>query len=130
VSPLAGDGSGGAVHTGAPFDYSGDDAPRADAVASRALLASHSPSFSVDIPRLQPLVESFGSSGSPWDKLNSGAERAKQQFKPRHIEGWMAKQGHFVKNWKTRWFVLQGRRMSYFANQVRSSALLSVVACA
>lgn len=29
----------------------------------------------------------------------------------------MAKQGHFVKNWKTRWFVLQGRHISYFANQ-------------
>jgi hypothetical protein len=33
------------------------------------------------------------------------------------VEGWMAKQGHFLRNWKNRWFVLEGRRISYFTRE-------------
>ncbi len=33
------------------------------------------------------------------------------------VEGWMAKQGHFFPNWKNRWFVLEGRTLSYFTKQ-------------
>jgi hypothetical protein len=33
------------------------------------------------------------------------------------VEGWMAKQGHFFPNWKNRWFVLEGRALSYFTKQ-------------
>lgn len=36
--------------------------------------------------------------------------------RPMHVEGWMAKQGHFIKNWKNRWFVLEGRYMTYFSS--------------
>jgi len=31
------------------------------------------------------------------------------------VEGWMAKEGHFFKNWKNRWFLLEGRRLLYFS---------------
>jgi hypothetical protein len=31
------------------------------------------------------------------------------------VEGWMAKEGHFFRNWKNRWFLLEGRRLLYFA---------------
>jgi ankyrin repeat protein len=33
------------------------------------------------------------------------------------VEGWMAKQGHFIRNWKNRWFTLDGRTMSYFGKE-------------
>jgi len=33
------------------------------------------------------------------------------------VEGWMAKQGHFFPNWKNRWFLLEGRKLSYFTKQ-------------
>ena len=36
---------------------------------------------------------------------------------PMRVEGWMAKQGHFIKNWKNRWFVLEERIMRYYARQ-------------
>jgi hypothetical protein len=62
---------------------------------------------------------------SPWDKLQSSLLLATAEPSAaiaRHVEGWMAIQGHFVKSWKTRWFVLQGRQISYFANQVGTRA--------
>jgi 16S rRNA (cytosine1402-N4)-methyltransferase len=33
---------------------------------------------------------------------------------PLRVEGWMAKQGHFLRTWRNRWFVLEGRRMTYY----------------
>eukprot|EP01117_Protostelium_nocturnum_P008653 TRINITY_DN3107_c0_g1_i1.p1 TRINITY_DN3107_c0_g1~~TRINITY_DN3107_c0_g1_i1.p1 ORF type:complete len:816 (+),score=234.83 TRINITY_DN3107_c0_g1_i1:48-2495(+) len=30
------------------------------------------------------------------------------------LKGWMVKQGHFVKNWKERWFILQHNSLFYF----------------
>jgi hypothetical protein len=36
---------------------------------------------------------------------------------PVRVEGWMAKQGHIIRNWKNRWFVLDGRRMFYFTKE-------------
>lgn len=33
---------------------------------------------------------------------------------PMRVEGWMAKQGHVIKNWKNRWFVLEGRNIFYY----------------
>jgi hypothetical protein len=41
---------------------------------------------------------------------------------PMHVEGLMAKQGHFFKTWKNRWFVLEGRTMSYYAKEGAKSA--------
>lgn len=32
-------------------------------------------------------------------------------------EGYLVKQGHFVKNWKERWFILQGNLLFYFKNK-------------
>jgi hypothetical protein len=33
---------------------------------------------------------------------------------PIKAEGWMAKQGHFIRNWRNRWFMLDGRNIYYF----------------
>lgn len=40
---------------------------------------------------------------------------------PVRMEGWMNKQGHFVKNWKTRWFVLDGTAITYAPKEVRKA---------
>merc|ERR1711991_345162 len=32
-------------------------------------------------------------------------------------EGMLRKKGHFVKNWKERWFVIQGDKLFYFKNK-------------
>jgi len=37
------------------------------------------------------------------------------------VEGWMAKEGHFFRNWKNRWFVLEGRRLLYFSKPTAKS---------
>jgi hypothetical protein len=36
---------------------------------------------------------------------------------PLRVEGWMAKQGHIIRNWKNRWFILDGRRVFYYAKE-------------
>lgn len=45
------------------------------------------------------------------------AHGAYQLGEPIHVEGWMAKQGHFIRNWKNRWFVLEGRVITYYAKE-------------
>jgi len=37
-----------------------------------------------------------------------------REFKLRHMCGYLHKKGHLVKNWKTRWFRIDGDRMVYF----------------
>ncbi len=41
---------------------------------------------------------------------------------PVRVEGWMAKQGHIIRNWKNRWFTLEGRVMTYFAKEGANAA--------
>jgi len=41
---------------------------------------------------------------------------------PMRVEGWMAKQGHIFRNWKNRWFVLEGRCVFYFAKEGAAKA--------
>ena len=41
---------------------------------------------------------------------------------PVRVEGWMAKQGHIIRNWKNRWFTLEGRIMTYFAKEGANAA--------
>ncbi len=41
---------------------------------------------------------------------------------PVRVEGWMAKQGHFIRNWKNRWFTLEGRVMTYFSEEGSAKA--------
>jgi hypothetical protein len=36
------------------------------------------------------------------------------------LVGWLTKQGGFIKNWKKRWFVLQGTKLHYYEDNVRS----------
>jgi hypothetical protein len=33
------------------------------------------------------------------------------------VEGWMAKEGHFLRTWRVRWFVLEGRTMMYYTRE-------------
>ncbi|KAH7830901.1 putative Rho GTPase-activating protein 22/24/25 [Monocercomonoides exilis] len=33
---------------------------------------------------------------------------------PKPMEGWLTKQGHFMKNWKRRWFSLRGSTLYYY----------------
>ena len=47
----------------------------------------------------------------------------KEDTAPREMEGWMEKQGHFVKNWKQRYFYLKERQMMYFSKKVGSLRL-------
>lgn len=35
---------------------------------------------------------------------------------PVHHEGWLMKQGHIIKNWKKRFFILDGQYLSYYSN--------------
>lgn len=46
-----------------------------------------------------------------------------------YVEGWMAKQGHLVRNWKNRWFRLQGRRMYYYARDglIKAKGVINMV---
>jgi PH domain/Ankyrin repeats (3 copies) len=39
------------------------------------------------------------------------------QVEAMRVEGWMAKQGHIIPNWKNRWFVLEGRHIRYYGRQ-------------
>ena len=34
---------------------------------------------------------------------------------PTRVEGWMAKKGHLIRNWRNRWFVLEDSVMQYYA---------------
>lgn len=36
---------------------------------------------------------------------------------PIEKEGELIKQGHFVKNWKTRWFILRGDKLYYYRSK-------------
>lgn len=81
---------------------------------------------------------SGGAAGSSFDDEEDGGENSLEVFDeetaavvsdmselaelaelgtPIRVEGWMAKQGHWVRNWKNRWFVLDGRRMHYYAEE-------------
>jgi len=44
------------------------------------------------------------------------------QWYPNDKEGDLKKQGHVVKNWKTRWFILKGNDFFYFKKKRRSKA--------
>ena len=41
---------------------------------------------------------------------------------PIKAEGWMAKQGHFIRNWRNRWFMLDGRNIYYFDKEGATKA--------
>lgn len=68
---------------------------------------------------------------SPWDKLAIFGRRSSISFKPRHVEGYLCKQGGIVRSWKVRYFVLSETKLSYFGKQVgsRCDCFRAVVTC-
>ena len=48
-------------------------------------------------------------------RLRSFTDWGEEEAGPATVEGWMYKQGHIIKNWKRRWFVLEERTIKYFA---------------
>lgn len=40
-----------------------------------------------------------------------------------YYSGWMIKKGRKVRNWKRRWFILKGHRLSYFAKENDKASL-------
>ena len=120
-------------------------APHLDVVGPGGYSAGHGPTPSENLPYVRDLIRSSFAVGqvmhhtlpagigggllspasgtSLWDKLQAplGSPAAVVTASAaRHVEGWMAKQSSIVKTWNTRWFVLQGRQISYFSNQVRA----------
>lgn len=49
------------------------------------------------------------------ERLRSFADWGEEEVGPATVEGWMYKQGHIIKNWKRRWFVLEERTIRYYA---------------
>lgn len=48
-------------------------------------------------------------------RLRGFTDWGEEEAGPATVEGWMYKQGHIIKNWKRRWFVLEERTIKYFA---------------
>lgn len=49
------------------------------------------------------------------ERLRSFTDWGEEEVGPATVEGWMYKQGHIIKNWKRRWFVLEERTIRYYA---------------
>lgn len=55
--------------------------------------------------------------GGLLEGMEDEGETGEEEAEAVRVEGWMAKQGHIIRNWKNRWFILDGRRMFYFAKE-------------
>lgn len=48
-------------------------------------------------------------------RAKSFSDWGEEEAGPATVEGWMYKQGHIIRNWKRRWFVLEERTIRYYA---------------
>lgn len=79
---------------------------------------SSSPSGTASVAQADPIAEvDHPMDGDEDDDDVHGSGGAGQYGGPVRVEGWMAKQGHFIRNWKNRWFSLEGRRIYYFGKE-------------
>eukprot|EP00027_Filamoeba_sp_ATCC50430_P005885 CAMPEP_0168549994 /NCGR_PEP_ID=MMETSP0413-20121227/5401_1 /TAXON_ID=136452 /ORGANISM="Filamoeba nolandi, Strain NC-AS-23-1" /LENGTH=505 /DNA_ID=CAMNT_0008580421 /DNA_START=114 /DNA_END=1628 /DNA_ORIENTATION=- len=53
---------------------------------------------------------------------NNGNENSPSNWTNPDKEGELVKQGHFVKNWKNRWFVLKGEKLFYFKTKPQNES--------
>ena len=58
-----------------------------------------------------------GGEGMEDEYVDDDGEGSAPASAPMRVEGWMAKQGHIFRNWKNRWFVLDGRSILYYSKE-------------
>jgi hypothetical protein len=62
-------------------------------------------------------VDDEEAAGDGASDVGGAGEDGNELGTPMHAEGWMAKQGQIFKTWKNRFFVLEGRRLLYYARE-------------
>eukprot|EP01034_Spumella_vulgaris_P029110 gene29110-36101_t len=79
-------------------------------------LSGLSPKISVDITPID--VTPTSSDSTPSKSSSSTPTRRAPHPKPPRMHGWLKKQGHLVKNWKSRYFVLDNGYMTYYVDKL------------
>lgn len=87
-----------------------DDTAR-DVLATRPVPAEVSATANAERVKALLAGEDAGEEGAHGDGEEDGEGSSVR------VEGWMAKQGHIIRNWKNRWFVLDGRKIFYFLKE-------------